>query len=185
VLYNESTESARKGGSRTKVFPGRPPGPSGWPLVIPAGVVVALVAAGIAFGAYFGAQAMDGTTAAQETEEPTATAPAADSTATPAVTAEPSPEPSAPSPVPEATWGPLGCINCPVKGGQQLEVTAEDIQLGPDGKYYVPDRGDGCAYHEGGRGEFLGVQVVSLWAPNCEQGREYEPATGRVHVLIP
>ena len=56
-------------------------------LRIGAAVVACLAVLGIAFGAYFVSEAIDGTSVAQETEEPTAAALAA--------TAEPSPEPSA------------------------------------------------------------------------------------------
>jgi hypothetical protein len=168
-----------------KLFPGQSPDSSSWRLAVPAGVAVVLLAAGIAFGAYFASQAIDGTSVAQETEEPTAVAPAADSSPTAAVTAEPSPEPTTSPTTPASTRGALGCPDCAVKGRDQLEVTAEDIQLGPDGKYYIPDRGDGCAYRETGRALFRGVEEVALWAPGCEEGRIYEAATGRVRVVIP
>lgn len=185
-----------------KRFPGRSLTSSRRWLVVPVSVTVALLAVGIALGAYFASQAIDGTSVAQEADQPTAAAPTADSSPAAAVTREPSPEPAAdsspppavtpelsPEPtalptIPTSTRGALGCVDCSVKGGQQLAVTAEDIQLGPDGKYYVPDRGDGCAYREAGRGEVLGVEHVSLWASGCEHGIGYEPATGRVHVLI-
>lgn len=78
-----------------KLFPGQSPGSLGWRLAVPAAVVVVLFAVGIAFGGYFASQAIDGTSVAQETEEPTAAAPAADSSPAPAATAEPSPELSA------------------------------------------------------------------------------------------
>jgi hypothetical protein len=161
--------------------PGRWPGSSSWRLAIAAGGVVALVATGIAFGACFANQAMDGTTVAEETEEPTAPVPAADSTPTPAVTAEPSPGAAVPSPVPEATWGPLGCLNCPVKAADQLRVTAEDIQLGKDGKYFVPDRGDGCAYEQ----DTSTAWGLVLRAPGCEMFWVQVSVGGEVHGVIP
>ena len=268
-----------------KRFAGQSPGSSRWRLAAVAGVTVVLLAVGIAFGGYFVSEAIDGTSVAQESDQPTAAAPTADSSPppaatpdtspqtvadsspVPAVTPEPSPEPSAPpaSPEPSPTlppclpceardrdqlqvnapdiqlapegkyyvpdrgdgcsyqeiaWSPMrdegwvslydpGCGSlwlylpatgevqglpvCPcweVKGGKQLEVTAAAIQLGPDGKYYIPDRGDGCAYRETGRSMLPGpgsvkVEVVFLWAPGCEMGWTYEPATGRLNATIP
>ncbi len=167
-----------------KRFPGQSPSSLSWRLAAVAGVTVVLLAVGIAFGGYFASHAIDGTSVAQEAEQPTAAAPAADSSPTPAATAEPSLEPTTAPTVTQPTRGALGCVDCRIKGGQALRVTAEDIQLGPDGKYYVPDRGDGCAYREGGRVVVRGVEMVSLWAPGCEEGISYEPATGRVRVLI-
>ena len=167
-----------------KRLSGQSPGSSKWRLA--AGVAVALVAVAIALGGYFASQAVDGTTVAQETEEPTAAAPAADSSPTPAATVEPSPEPTAAAPMPQSTRGALGCVDCPVKGGQALRVTAEDIELGPDGKYYVPDRGDGCSYREDKRGVWeLGVEEVILRAPGCEVFWIYLPAMGEVQPWTP
>jgi hypothetical protein len=155
-----------------KRFLGRSPGSLSWRLAAPAAVAVALLAVGIAFGVYFVSEATDGTSVAQEAEEPTATVPAAHSSPAPAVTPEPSP-----------TLPP--CLPCEARDRDQLRVNAEDIRLAPDGKYYIPDRGDGCAYQEVGRVTVYGIETVSLWAPGCEELRDYEPATGRVHVLIP
>jgi hypothetical protein len=94
----------------------------------------------------------------------------------------------------QATQGtllPPGCSDCPVKARDQIEVAAADIRLGPDGKYYVPDRGDGCAHRETARtpakviGALQVPEMVMLWAYNCESGRSYEPDTGRVGVVVP
>jgi len=178
-----------------KSFLGRSPGSSSRWLALPAGVAVALLAVGVALGAYFGSQATDGTSVAQESQQPTAaltpqpspeptasaaTTPAADSSPTPAVTPEPSPEPTAAPASREFTPVPLGCPDCAVKGGHQLPVRAEDIQLGADGKYYVPDRGDGCTYREVDWGPLRSVGWVTLHDPDCEVWWEYLPATGEV-----
>jgi hypothetical protein len=145
-------------------------------------VAVAVVAGGIAFGAYFATQAMDGTSLAGEAEQPAATTAAAGSSPAPALT----PQPTAPPTSPEPTWGPLGCADCLVKGGQTLRVTADDIELGPDGKYYVADRGDGCAYREDRRAVWeLGTEEVILRAPGCEVFWIYLPATREVRGVIP
>lgn len=187
-----------------KRFPGQSPGSSRWRLAVPAAAAVALLAVGIAFGAYLVSEATDGTSVAQETEEPTAAVPAADSSSAAAITpetslepaadsspapalpAEVNPEATAPPTVTQPTRGALGCVDCRVKGGQALRVTAEDIQLGPDNKYYVPDRGDGCAYREDMRGVWeLGVEEVILRAPGCEVFWIYVPATGEVQAWTP
>lgn len=117
----------------------------------------------------------------QEVEEPE-TSPTAQAWAEPSVVA-PTQQATASSVTPEVTGGMLGCPDC-VKAADQLAVAAEDVQLGLDGKYYVADRGDGCAYRETGRAELLGVEKVFLWADGCEGGWDYEPATGLVIPLI-
>jgi hypothetical protein len=109
---------------------------------------------------------------------------------TPGPTAPPiTPQATASAAAPQVTPAALGCPDCRVKGGDELEVTAADIQLGPDGKYYIPDRGDGCAYRETYRGPVpwvggVEVEEVMLWAPGCEVGWSYHPATGRVNPVI-
>lgn len=69
---------------------------------------------------------------------------------------------------------------------QIVEMTAGEVQLAADGKYYIPDRGDGCAYFETGRtpeityeGGVLPAEVM-LWADGCEIGWHYEPSTGHI-----
>jgi hypothetical protein len=169
-----------------KRFPLQSPGSSRWRLAVSVAVAVVLLAVGIALGVYFTSEATDGTSVAQEAEERTAAAPAADSSPPPAVTPQPTPEPTTPPTVTQPTRGALGCVDCSVKGGQALRVTAEDIQLGPDGKYYVPDRGDGCTYREDLRGVWeLGVEEVILRAPGCEVFWIYVPATGEVGAVTP
>ncbi|UCH87650.1 MAG: hypothetical protein JSU97_04515 [Dehalococcoidia bacterium] len=169
-----------------KRFAGQSPGSSRWRLVVPAAVAVVLLAVGIAFGAYFVTETIDGTSVAQEADQPTAAAATADSSPAAAATPEPSPEPATAPTVTQPTRGALGCVDCWVKGGQALRVTAEDIQLGPDNKYYVADRGDGCAYREDMRGVWeLGVEEVILRAPGCEVFWIYVPATGEVKPVTP
>jgi hypothetical protein len=50
---------------------------------------------------------------------------------------------------------------------QPLPLTPVDIGLGADGKYYVPDRGDGCAYREIARPTIGGQQWVMLRSELC------------------
>jgi hypothetical protein len=90
----------------------------------------------------------------------------------------------------QVTQGVLGCPDC-VKAGDQLEVTTADIQLGEDGKYYIADRGDGCAYRETARtparviGALQLPEMAMLWADDCEVGYSYEPTTGRLNAVVP
>lgn len=107
------------------------------------------------------------------TEEPTAAAPAA--------TPEPSPEPTALPTTAPSTRGALGCVDCPVKARDQLRVTAEDIRLGKDGKYYVPDRGDGCAYEQ----DTSTSWGLVLRAPGCEMFWVQVSEPGELKPVIP
>ena len=109
----------------------------------------------------------------------------ASATAEPTVLAA-TPEPASEAATPEAQQGLLGCPDC-VKAGDQLRVTAEDIQPGPDGKYYVPDRGDGCVYHQTYRGPDPlrgSLEEVLIWADGCEVGWHYYPTTGQLIPVI-
>ena len=166
-----------------KLFPGQSLNSSRWKLG--AGLAVVLLAVGIALGGYLASQAIDGTGVAQEAEQPTAAAPAAHSSPAPAVTAEPSLEPTTPPTVTQPAEGALGCVECEVKGGQALRLTAEDIQLGSDGKYYVPDRGDGCSYRQVEWGPLRTEGWVTLHDPACEVFWTYLPATGEGQPWIP
>lgn len=175
-------------GPDMKWFLGRSPGSSKWRLAVPAGVAAALLAAGLGFAAYFATEATDGASVAQETQESTPTASAADSSAAPAATPQPSPETVADSsPVPTATPQPTPtlppCLPCEARPRDQLRVNTADIQLGPDGKYYVPDRGDGCAYQEIAWSPMRDKRWVSLYDPGCGALWLYLPATGEVQGL--
>ena len=92
----------------------------------------------------------------------------------------------------------LDKLNCPPiptltpTSTQSMEaITASDIQLGEDGKYFVPDRGDGCEYREIGRTPEPTYEAgtlpaeVMLWAQGCEVGIAYEPSTGHVNWVMP
>jgi hypothetical protein len=104
----------------------------------------AIVAVGVAVGAYFATQLSDGTTGAQE-----------------------GPERAFPIPT-------------DVPAEAQLPVEAADIQQGPDGKLFVPDRGDGCPYHEVMRDTFEGREWVLFGNTTCEMYWRYAPDTGEV-----
>jgi hypothetical protein len=153
----------------------------GWRVAVPAAVAVVLLAVTVAFAAYFASQAMDGTGVAQETDEPTAATPAGPPSPTPAATPEPSPEPAVLPTTAPSTRGALGCVDCRVKARDQLKVTAEDLRLGKDGKYYVPDRGDGCAYEQ----DTSSSWGLVLRAPGCEMFWVQVSEPGELRPVIP
>ena len=64
--------------------------------------------------------------------------------------------------------------------------TADQIQLGPDGKYFLPDRGDGCRWVEHARvplPDFGEAIVLSTDCP-ADFGITFRPATGEVAMLV-
>lgn len=67
-----------------------------------------------------------------------------------------------------------------VPASAQLPVEAADIQLGPDGNLFVPDRGDACVYEEAARVTFESQEWVMLSSPVCELGWAYAAASGEV-----
>jgi len=68
----------------------------------------------------------------------------------------------------------------PIPASEQSPVTAKDIQQGTDGKYFVPDRGDCCDFHEVVKLTLEGREWVLLGNPNCEVYWRYDPKTGEV-----
>jgi hypothetical protein len=68
----------------------------------------------------------------------------------------------------------------PVPASAQLPVEAADIQVGPDGKLFVGDRGDGCPLSEVMRKTFQGREWVLLGNPSCNLYWRYAPDTGEV-----
>ncbi len=75
---------------------------------------------------------------------------------------------------------PLFPFPTPIPASAQLPVKAADIQQGPDGKLFVPDRGDGCGFQEIMRKDFDGREWVLLGNPECEMAWRYAPDTGEV-----
>jgi hypothetical protein len=65
-----------------------------------------------------------------------------------------------------------------------MAVTAQDVKQDADGKYYIPDRGDGCEYREQLRFSSQGKDWVLLGDPNCEFFVHYAPDTGELLTLI-
>jgi hypothetical protein len=79
------------------------------------------------------------------------------------------------------TRGALGCADRWVQARDQLDVTAEDMRLGKDGKYYVPDRGDGCAYEQ----DTSSSWGLVLRAPCCEMFWVQVSEPGELKPVIP
>ncbi|MDP2950612.1 MAG: hypothetical protein Q8P22_13900 [Chloroflexota bacterium] len=67
-------------------------------------------------------------------------------------------------------------------------VTLEGVQQTGDGRYYVPDRGDGCYYVEVWRAELEGELWVGLQAPDCSEAGdlvwEFDPVTGEMRPVL-
>jgi len=65
------------------------------------------------------------------------------------------------------------------------EVSLADVQQDAEGRFFIPDQGDGCAYFETGR---TGLDV-GLWAEGCETGFDLTLSpTGEpleLHLLMP
>ena len=68
----------------------------------------------------------------------------------------------------------------PVPASAQLPVEAADIQVGPNGKLFVADRGDGCPLSEVMRKTFEGREWVLLGNPSCSLYWRCAPDTGEV-----
>jgi hypothetical protein len=142
-----------------KSFLGRSWDAASWRLV--AGVAVVLLAAGIGLAVYFASQAGDGTSVAQEIEQPTAAARAA--------TTEPTPEPSA----------------APGGAGAEVEATPEGV-LPPSpvsqGKGDVLERAEQAAAADrakprfrGELGDFVIVDPATATGYPCPE--PYQPGT--------
>jgi hypothetical protein len=67
-----------------------------------------------------------------------------------------------------------------VPASAQLPVEAADIQVGPNGKLFVADRGDGCPLSEVMRKTFEGREWVLLGNPSCSLYWRCAPDTGEV-----
>jgi hypothetical protein len=92
-----------------------------------------------------------------------------------------SPEPTRPPTVTQPTRSALVCADGWVEARDQLKVTAEDLRLGKDGKYYVPDRGDGCAYEQ----DTSSSWGLVLRAPGCEMFWVQVSEPGELRPVIP
>ena len=66
--------------------------------------------------------------------------------------------------------------------------TSDFVELDADGKYYIPDGGDGCYYVEVWRVELQGESWVGLQAPDCsEKGDlvwEFAPASEKLRPVL-
>ncbi len=116
-----------------------------WPIRVALGV---LVAASVGTGAFFlvrtsgdSSQPSAALTTATVAASPTSSPPQATPTALVQPTNEPTQRPATEVP---PTVEPTPDTRTPITA----LPTADQIQLGPDGRYFIADRGDGCRWHE-------------------------------------
>jgi len=148
-------------------------------------LAIAALAGAAAVGGYFASQASDGTTAAQEVEQEPTPAPwqGPGAPALRVITVEPNldqDEPAVTAAAPLPTSGLCLIGPTPIPASQQLPVTAKDIQQGPDGKYFVGERGDCCGLQEIVKLNLEGREWVLLGNPSCEVYWRYDPKTEEV-----
>ena len=142
-------------------------------------ILAGLLVAG--FATYFAVDAGDSPGEPAGTGQPTAT--------TPAPTEPPTPTLPAPTEPPTATTAatteppPTPDTRVPIRD----LPTADQIPLGPDGKYFIADRGDGCRWVEHSRdvSQDLGEQVVLVTDCPVDFGILFRPGTGEVFHLMP
>ena len=110
------------------------------------------VVAGVGLGSFYLVRASQNTTPEQAiVESPTATAtPLPTDTPEPAATAVPQPTVAPPSPTPEAAAPTALPTKIPLQPRRDLPTVAE-IMVDANGKYFIPDRGDGCPWFEHSR----------------------------------
>jgi len=87
-----------------------------------------------------------------------------------------------PSPTPTPTATP------PIPGVPRSDPPSpSEIKLGPDGKYFIPDRGDGCPWTESGRMTFLDGTVDISFRTECDANFSwsFRPQTGEVFGVTP
>ncbi len=101
------------------------------------------VIAGVGLGSFYLVQAIEDTTPEQAImESPTATA-----TPLPTDTPEPAPTTVPPSPTAQAAAPTALPTKIPFQPRRDLPTVAE-IMVDANGKYFIPDRGDGCPWFE-------------------------------------
>jgi hypothetical protein len=91
------------------------------------------------------------------------------------------------SPAPTPTLAPAASPT--PETGRVMVAPADFVELDANGKYFIPDDGDGCYYVEVWRAELEGELWVGLQAPDCSEAGdlvwEFAPATrGLRPVLI-
>jgi hypothetical protein len=87
-----------------------------------------------------------------------------------------------PSPTPSPTATP------PIPGVPRGDPPSpSEIKQGPDGKYFIPDRGDGCPWSESGRVTLLDGTVDISFGTECDANFSwsFRPQTGEVFVVTP
>jgi hypothetical protein len=93
--------------------------------------------------------------------------------------------PSLPTPVPPATAEPTATPPTPAVPRLDKPLPSE-IKTGPDGKYYIPDRGDGCPWAESGRFPQPDGRLKILLETECSGnlGFWYFPETGEIILVV-
>jgi hypothetical protein len=145
-------------------------------------VIVAVVTAGAGTGMYFAATHGKGGTSGQVVAGPTST-PALVETATPPIPTPTSTEPPSTATEPP-TLAPTPDTRVPIRD----LPTRDQIQLGPDGKYFVADRGDGCRWAEALRlnnSPEIGEEVILRTDCLVDFQIVFRPATGVVVADMP
>lgn len=149
-------------------------------------LTAALAAAGLSAGIYFAAGCGDGSPQmVSPTESPTQVAPTATPappTATPTEAIPTQPPPTVPPPTP-APPTPTPDTRMPIRD----LPTLEQIQLGPDGKYFIADRGDGCRWVEHSRtaSPDFGQEIVLITDCPIDFAILFRRETGEILMLMP
>ena len=150
-------------------------------------LAAALVLGGLSAGIYFAVQAGGDSDEPPQGARPqsavefTATATAApptraapDATATPPQPTAPPATPIAPIPTPDTR---IPILDLP---------TLDQIELGPDGKYFIADRGDGCTWSEALRLESESSGEEVILRTDCPSDFQilFRPDTGEIFIVI-
>jgi hypothetical protein len=120
------------------------------------------VVAGVGLGSFYLVRAIEDTTPEQVTvESPTATA-----TPLPTNTPEPAPTMIPPSPTAQAALPtmarPTPMPSIPRRASLELPDAGE-IMMDANGRYFIPDRGDGCPWFEFARSTFPSGKAGETW----------------------
>ena len=156
------------------------------------GLVVVSIG-GLSAGAYFAYQVGPGGDGDDTTVLAGATVPASPTallaTLTPTAeppTPQPTPSPSSTALPPTPTQPPAPTATPDPRVPMGEIPTADQIQLGKDGKYFIADRGDGCMWVEHQRDTHTELGDIVFLSTDCPVtfGYVYMVKTGEVSVLI-
>jgi hypothetical protein len=154
----------------------------GWPVWLLIGAVIAVgLGAGVFFLVRTGG---DGEQSAAVVATITAASPTA---VQPAATPTLAPQPTDVPTQPPATEAPPTVEATPDTRVAIRDLpTRDQIQLGPDGKYFIADRGDGCVWHERLRetDPDIGLEVILGTDCPADFGITFRPNSGEVFILM-